>query len=472
MQLDVEAVQPRNLLKPATWLSKIDFINHLILFNNVIISVLAEKNGGKTSFATLLQQQLDQQIKSLCLTIKTPCDRELLIAEIASQLHLKHDSQTDIDSLMMQINERKAHVLLILDEAQHIPESLLKEMMVAVKKQGEFGFFHVCLLSDYSLVATLNILAINQLNNLIHNIELGHLTENEARTYILQRAMTARLINRPLTDLQFRQYYHTTKGHLAKINNSMEAYITQCLTQKSAMPAVSIKKASVAISAVVLAGFAYIYVENFFTSSHISDEMRSPLTYQFKNSKEHGKTTPELISYVPSLDDSVKELLQAQVTVGQNLDQLAQQENNQALTNGQPVSTQAAILPSQHQPAPDDSKKLAVEDQSLQSSLVAIELSQKNSSVQSTANSGSRQFTIQLAASHNMSDIHRFRSSHNLLSNTKVSHFTNQKGKWYVLTLGEFGNRSLAQEHINNLPNDLTKLKPWIRPVSGLTLVG
>ncbi|MDI1352305.1 MAG: ATP-binding protein, partial [bacterium] len=188
---------PRTLFKPATWLAKIDFINHLILFNNVLITVLSEKNGGKTSFTTLLQSNLDDQIKSIFMTIKPPCDREQIISDMAAQLHLNYDSDADLANLAKQINERKAHVLLIIDDAHHLPEALITEMMWVIKNQEDFGFFHLCLVSDYSIIATLNNLAVDPFNNLIHSIELSSLNENETRIYVLQRAMSARLINKP-----------------------------------------------------------------------------------------------------------------------------------------------------------------------------------------------------------------------------------------------------------------------------------
>jgi len=120
---------PRTLFKPGTWLAKIDFINHLILFNNVLITVLSENEGGKTSFNTLLQNNLDLQIKSIAMTVIAPCDRQNIIEDIAAQLHLNSDSGATMASIAKQVNERKAHVLVVIDDAQHLPEAFIKEMM-------------------------------------------------------------------------------------------------------------------------------------------------------------------------------------------------------------------------------------------------------------------------------------------------------------------------------------------------------
>jgi hypothetical protein len=70
----VAVIQPRVLLKPGSWLEKVDLINHLILFSNVLITVLSEKEGGKSSFGTLLQANLDPQIKSVSVAVKPDCN--------------------------------------------------------------------------------------------------------------------------------------------------------------------------------------------------------------------------------------------------------------------------------------------------------------------------------------------------------------------------------------------------------------
>ena len=140
IQTDCVATAPvRTLFKPGSWLAKIDFINHLILLNNILIAVLSEKEGGKTSFITLLQNNLDQQIKSVSVTITNVCDKQNIINDLATQLQLNHDDAIDIQSIVAQVNERKAHVVLIIDDAQHLPESLIKDVMLAIKNQDNFN---------------------------------------------------------------------------------------------------------------------------------------------------------------------------------------------------------------------------------------------------------------------------------------------------------------------------------------------
>ena len=477
IQPDVGAVnQPRTLFKPGSWLAKIDFINHLVLFNNVLITLLSEKEGGKTSFSALLQHNLDQQIKSVFMTIKPPCDEQQIISDIAAQLHLNASSDTNFASIVAQINERKAHVLLIIDDAQNLPETFIKEAMIAIKNQEDFGYFHLCLVSDYSLVAALNKLAVDQFNNLIHTIELGPLNENETRTYVLQRAMTGRLINKPLTDVQFKQFYQLTKGNLAKINSNLESYIHKCSTQKNSNKLAILKRTSLAISAVAVAGVSYVYF------SGIYDEYRfpqmaqlttpPPITTIVSEIKVTQNETP--VSYIASWQDSsTRQLMHYALPKKQILDDWdgdEQEMNTVALVD------KVVVIPTVK------AREALVETQLPVTQIAAVQESKlvkfKQPNPETLAKkpdaqkSGSNLYTIQLAASHNESDIHRFRTSNKLFANTKVRHFTNAKGSWYILTLGEYDSRTLAQLSTNKLPPELAKLKPWIRPVAGLSDIG
>jgi hypothetical protein len=50
------------LFKPSNWCAKINFIKHLITLNNILITVCADLNSGKTTFIHFLQTELDPTI--------------------------------------------------------------------------------------------------------------------------------------------------------------------------------------------------------------------------------------------------------------------------------------------------------------------------------------------------------------------------------------------------------------------------
>ncbi|MFI4919601.1 MAG: SPOR domain-containing protein, partial [Legionellales bacterium] len=84
----------------------------------------------------------------------------------------------------------------------------------------------------------------------------------------------------------------------------------------------------------------------------------------------------------------------------------------------------------------------------------------------------SGQYTIQLFATHQKKDIEHLRQTNKLFTKASMMHFTNEKGSWYLLTLGEYNNKNQAQLQASRLPPALSKLKPWIRSTTGLTNMG
>ncbi|HAT8182369.1 TPA: hypothetical protein GDG03_07975 [Legionella pneumophila] len=475
---DGVANQPRTLFKPGTWLAKVDFINHLILFNNVLITILSEKEGGKTCFNSLLKSNLNQQIKSVSFKAKPPFDSQDIINEFARQLHL-NNKDSNIGSLAAQINERKAHVLLIIDDAHHLPESFIKEVMISIKNQEDFGFFHLCLISDYSIVATLNNLAVEPFNNLIHTIELGALSESETRTYVLQRAMASRLINRPLTDAQFKQFYHLTKGNLSKINTNLELFLSKCANEKQKNKAAILKRMSLVASFAIVAGLSYFYFDNVYKAPDNPPKLPDlasvttlpPIKDLIKKTPtQQSAPTQESVSYIASWEDSsTRQLVHYGLPKKQILDDFMDEEDS---LNTVAVVDKVVVIPKLKAKNISEHVGQAVVSQStlppishsLQTKLASEEPSIKKIN--------SKLFTIQLAASHKIEDINRFKNQNKWLSQAKVRHFNNAKGSWYILTVGEYESRNQALQNIKKLPSELAKLNPWIRSVEGLSNIG
>lgn len=464
--------EPRVLFKPGSWLAKIDFINHLILFNNVLVTVLSEKEGGKTSFGTLLQNNLDQQIKSASIVIKPPYHKENLIKDIATQLQLNPDENTDIISIVRQINEQKSHVLLLIDDAQYLPDDLIEEILFAIKSQENYSFFHLCFLSDYSIVASLNHLRASLSDSFIHTIELGTLNESEARTYVLQRAMASHLISKPLSDAQFQQFYQLTKGNLAKINNDLEAFVNQCTPPKKKDVFKRVKTAGIAAGTIVVAGFLGFYLSQAFHFLPSQDSIATPPAHseEIQTIVMKLPELPEkLESYIASWQDSsTRQLVYSSLPKKEAFED----PDDEMLSDTKAIVDKVVVIPKlpannllaeKHQmPA----KHVGEAKRKKVSSKKQIKLA-KSPAKKTTPKLATNLYTIQLTASHDKKHIEYFRKTNKLLAqNAKLRRVTNSQGVWYVLTLGEYQNKVQAQHRVSKLPTSLAKLHPWVRPVS------
>lgn len=489
--------KPTLLFKPGSWLAKIDFINHLVLFNNVLITVLSEKEGGKTSFGQLLRANLDQQIKSVVTTVEAPYNRAQMISLIATELHLNYDMETNLHSLVAQINERKAHVVLSIDNAQHLPEAFIKELLVAIKNQGDFGFFHTCLISDYSVIASLNQLTAEHFNNLVHTIEIGPLNESETKTYTNQRALSSPLFDKPLSDASLKKFYELTKGNLAKINNSLDAFMVNSSKIKPRKKFVMLKNASMAISAALVAGMSYVYFNDVYLKAPAAQLLATntvdiPAVVEPAVTELSSETLAQRESHIaPWQELSTIQYMHYGLPKKQFLDDADDDEvTTVALVDKvvviptfkrQEISAAAEVAASEHVTKPVIERSSALvpiaiaksQEKMAKIKVATTKIKPKAATVNKViAKNSGPHYTIQLLASHKITDINRFKNSNKLFAGAKVKRFNNDKGSWYILTLGDYANRKDAQAKLNSLSGSVAKLSPWIRNTSGLSSIG
>lgn len=473
----------RSLFKPTSWLAQIDFINQLVLFNNVLITVISEKAGGGSSFSSLLLKNLDQQARSIFMEASPSCEAKEILAGVSAQLNLNQEAMLNMHSIVDQVTQNKTHVLLVIDNAQYLPEALLHEFLMAIKSQKEIGFFHLCLISDNSIVKPLKNCVANECENLVHTIELGALNESEMRTYVLQRAMASGLISKPLSDSQFKALYQLTRGNIAKINSNLESFIIKCTDKKELKTNKSfIKRAGLAICAAALcSSFSYIYFFHIQPTIESSKEILTtslPSINQTMIEQSDSVVHEEIqMSYVSSyLDDSVIQLVHNALPKKQDLDLSEEEQNNTTVALVDKVIV-IPIIPKK------EINKVVVhvhrttttfvhERQKLATKIVAHSASTKPVKIINKAIARSPNFTIQLVASHRRSDLERFKRNNKMAATAKIRQLTNGQGSWYVLTLGEFNTRGEALNKVNNLPVTLAKFNPWIRPIASLKSVG
>ncbi len=498
---EINKSSDKNIFKPGAWLTKIDFINHLILFNNALIAVLAEAGGGKTTFIELLQAGLDSQIKSQVIKAVPPFTQASLLVQLATMFHLRTDSELTIANIIQQINERKAHVLLIIDDAQHVPDAFLQETLLVLKQQGEQCFFHICLISDFSLAASLNKLEADSLGSMIHRFEPGALTETETKTYLLNSLPTLKRIDQTMSDKRLEQFYQLTGGNIARINKEMTNYFCPESLKSAAIQKSSFSKYIGLTATVAVAFLASVYI---WQNQDMFGQIKPPVNQEkpqvviveqklpsfVPKVPAMQNNEPALVSQIPSFNGekmdsyipaftmaAIKQALQPP-PLKRVVDVVLDEDEN----NNDPslvVMDKVVVIPKTL--VNQDIKQVAVLERSVVSSRdVPKPMSQPafNAEVSTIALETTPtimqqgQFTVQILASQNLADIKRFINLHHLDSNTKIRLAKRQGVNWYVLTLGEYGRFEQAQHAANNLPVALTQFKPWIRSTSGLAALG
>lgn len=502
--MSIEAVLPESKpntktdipFKPGSWLTKIDFINHLVLFNNKLISVVAEQGGGKTTFVSLLKSSLDSAIRSHIICAVAPFSSSSFLSQLSEAFHLRKEAEITASSIVEQINERKAHVLLIIDDAQHLPDSFIQQILPEITKQGSSGYFHLCLVSDYTMTASLNSMDKEFFASSVHSIELGSLTESETKTYLLRNLPSPKRLDKTMTDKRLAQFYDMTGGKIAQINCQMiEFFDADTLVPAKKSKGNLFKLVNrTAIAAIVLGGGYGIWQHQ---DLLLAKYQRTTSNKPAKMDKVAELTIIPKVQQVVELkqNDAVLASYIVEWTLGSvnHVAQYAPKRTNlfefDSLDDDEDTDEDLAKLVEMDKvvviPKPA-SKPIAVAsiaavaknpvkpvNLQLKSSLVSIAevpkpatIAQSDMPVIST--SGKANYTIQLLASSNKEDLNRYIKNHPTIKQATIRKVERKGSAWYVLTYGQFGQREDARVAMNKL----TEFKPWIRPLAGLTSVG
>lgn len=453
-----------SLFRPASWQAKINFINHLVLFNNALIAVLSEKGGGKSSFISLLLPGLDNAIKPVHITITAPFEKEAFLINLAETLHLKTTLRTNLSSLVDQINERKSQVLVIVDNAELLPELFIEEILNTLKSQGQGAYFHMALFSDFSILGVLNRLDRNEFGQLIHTIEPGSLSESETRSYLMQKLGHQKRLDKILSEKNLEQFYHLTGGNIARMNAHMTDFF---LAQEAIAPLKTQKLKSIlawaaaAIFGVVAILFALqvhspaqtTQVVALQKDKNASDRVHSHVAFYRENGQRvFLAQTPPLLSLSKTVD----------------LTRNADTDLPSSLVVTDKVLVAPKVIKKTTKPVQAANRQEIMTPHDIpKSSLPSIRASKPIAQVQARkADVKNTRFTIQLLASAHKEDVLRFQRNHQLGRKTQVRALQHYGSVWFALTYGEYRSMQEAQQAVGHLPKALSYFRPWVRTVA------
>jgi len=438
--------------KPLSWRKKIDFIKRLVTENNMLVSILGEEKSGKTTFGTMLRISLPSKMKGYMIAASSAFDKSIFIRELAVLLDM--EGEESIARLFEKINSQKSSILVIVDDAQSLSECFIDELLAALKKQGPEGYVHVCLISDFSLVPTLNKFAKSAFKDMIHSIEMGPLTEPETAAYLTQSLTAKGYSSNKITDQLIKSFYQKTGGHFVHINRQLPTFFSG-LDPKSQkvnfffkMDRQTRQLAAITSILVAVVGVGYVFKTPVTEHSYATVEIPPAPIQQVVEEK--------LTSAIPAYHVAAVR----QVPIVTSLKSVT----NENLTAEElALSETVAVV-----------DKVVVAPKILKNNLPSIAwptTAKKKGPVKSAVKKDPG-YTIQLLASHRKKDLQYFVHVHQIKTPSFI-YKTRVEGKdWYILTIGAFQERQQAQKAVAKLPKDIGQFKPWIRAISGIKEIG
>lgn len=490
IQSDIHAKQP--LLKPTSWLAQLDFINHLLLFNNVMLVALAEQSGGKSTFSHFLQQHLAETFDIYIAQCPIPYDEKEIAIGLANHLNLAKPDHASIEDICHQVNERNHHTLVILDDAHRLSDQQINAYLNIVKSQAESPSFHLLLVADYSLLPSLNKLNDKDNDDAIHSIEIGSFAKDEIKTYLHQKLTDEHLQNL-INNNNCEQFYQLTKGVVSIMNREVEPFFSSLIKSNRKL----FKRLSqvTALAAMILVGFVGIRIWQNSEVEHPSliaklQELdvnvpkaisSAEKNKQLKSTVSYAESYFPLISHISKIKLPYEDLEVDSHLAAINVESFHFVAKNELkskiyLTKAKLTSKleNKVSKTSEAKTAKMDTTKLIVkagvtEQPNLadvtkngDSKLVSIQFAKeppKKSDIPP-------KYTIQLVATHQIKFLNALIAKHPVSAIKIYTYPVSQEGKqWYVLTAGRFANWSDAHDAIAKLPLEYKQFKPWIRPI-------
>ncbi|WP_412754115.1 AAA family ATPase [Legionella londiniensis] len=472
------------IYKPASWITKIAFINHLIKGNNnVLLAVLGEQGGGKTTFAHLLKANIDEQIKTYFVAASPLFDHAFFLSQLG--LILNHQGDHSIRGYIEQSQNAKTHTLIIIDDAHYLSEEFIQDLIHALQEQGTSCYFHVCLISNYSILRTLNKAGKDLNQDMIHSIELGSLSESEAKDYIRYRLLSRLGF---LTDERLKQFYELTDGNIVGINTQLDSFFgNSSLVQKVHKKSnkTGMRFTLVAAAVFVALGIAFIVephrqitqpdrTQTKETVAVVTPLPQQPATIQ----QAKVETAPLLNSYIPGyqINAERQDLVHVSLNQKTSLMDLDEIENEVEVDESLVLLDKVIVIPKNIKKESNEPQKLSEKKHNHPSVSKANGKAQKpvtrqtNRLTKDMAKRG--KYTIQLLASHNTHSLEHFAQMNHIKEKSKIRRTQKQGIDWYVLTLGEYDKRDTAKLAASRLPLKLAQLNPWVRPIAELRDIG
>ena len=444
------ALAASSAFKPVSWFPKIEFIQRLILNNSVLIALLGEQGSGKTTFVNLLQAELAPEIKSFVVEATPSFDSITFLQQLKKSLTFS--DEPSISNFISQSKEQGSHVLLIIDNAHYLSAIFIEE--------GSGCYFHVLLASDFSLVATLNTLAHDAYEDMIHSIEIGALSESETKAYVVRSLFPGLGGEKIVTDKRMAQFYQLTEGNRVQIDRHMTTFFsneTKKLVRNDYLSRYVNLAAAVLLAVTVI---TYIWHSNYIQAVPPQVITQTPLPIPV--------VELALSSDIPAY--YVSAVRQALIATPLHLTELvAIDEQEGSIDESMVVLDKVIVAP---KVLPQQAPKIsAVIEKPTKIQVTATAKLSKRAALLKPIIEQSK-YTIQLLASHNKLKLQRFAQVHHLKNKTQLRQ-TQRLGKvWYVLTLGEYEQPQQAKKVVNKLPKNIAQFKPWVRPMSDLKVRG
>jgi type II secretory pathway predicted ATPase ExeA len=463
----------------AQWQNHLAFLNQLPTSTDSLVMITGPIGSGKTMLLTQYQAQQDNTILTCLVKGHIATRLPAIVSNMSSVFTLPTmdyavGTEEQLNTLINALHEKQKHLVLLIDNAQHLPLETLSSIIQLALMQKTL-YLHIILTGEPQLESRVkNLLEIHGQAISVPHLELKPLTLEETKGYLRHRLNKAGLTKRmPFNELTIMRIHRLSGGLPARINTVARQCMLESLQEQpqrvdaanSFLHLAQIIKdykypLLIALCGVILIAILYdsystkpkvTFIEKPVAHAQIKP-MGTSIAYPVTSSIHK---VP--VNILPVSENSV-----ATTPVRANVKPVVRQTaavNSVPAVVATPVSTN---VPAKNKATAQQRIKPVVGNP--QPSTVATKPVYTSTEQQLLAAQG---FTLQLMGSHNIEDLQHFIKKY-ALTNTQYFHTLYNHQDWYVLVTGNYATSAQAKEAMKQLPVAIKDYKPWVRPLSSV----
>lgn len=506
------------------WQAHHHLLQHLILYNNVLMVMTGKDSTGKTTFANGFQASLSGQFLAHKITATENLTAKALqryIVQLFSLNSVGLDMNDIVGGYLTQLQARKQHCVLIIDDAHLLSDEILQMLFYYISRQTDVAYLHFLLVGDSELIAYIED-QLGDKQDTVHFFELPSMTLNETTSYLSERLCAAGYTGpMPFDKETLQSIYHEAEGDFRQLlilaTRSLIALNKANRVKKKPFWKRYLTTGAVSSLFIVLA-FALTPLvmreklktqtlalpeKRILSTEALLDDSDDNLQFEseLKRTASFRKVSDtQVTSTKPSLE--VLSVLAKKPTT-QKTKSTPSSATTVVRMSRSLKSIETGSLKSKPAIKPEVGKRL-IPEPSIEKQFEAIKAARHArenkhhvvldsvvvlpnpldglpapkstalpspsnvKSTKKTANDEASHYVIQLLASSNLQSVRDYAKTHQLPATAKLYKTHVKDREWYTLVIGHYLTPKKAKNALNHLPKSFAKLSPWIRSTKGL----
>lgn len=484
------------------WEEYLDLLQFLCHYNNVLLAVTGNNCSGKTTLLKQFHKQVNDSMRVCELKANSAFTSADLVQVLSEHFNLTSNAddtiEEQLEELTASIQESSKICLLLIDDAHLLSSQVLRHLLYIVRQQSETQMkLHFVLFGEPHLQS--NLARICQADGdgeeLIHNLNIGFLSLDETEKYLDYRLTKAGFEEMPLVQTVINRIYKLSGGAPGRINRIARRTLLNDLIKRAPEEKESFLRKNQAklmggtfIIAILAVLTATVNPANLISSLQlVRKQTPQPVASNVQPRVNEGIAhaaiipqvnsaqavlpapaaainTPEVQKVAPQTAELTKDVVILTTTAPAPvaaptpamLQDTRMLQATLAAASAQPSANPtvparpetAGVTSSSANAKPADLAPAQAQSLSMEAALLAVP---------------ANQFGLQLSGLSKESAVKQFIANNHFAG--KAHYYrTRLNGKdWFVIIYGQFKSPAEAKAAINQLPEAVQALKPWVR---------